>query len=164
MDTPKKKVDLKIQGMTCAMCVQTIEGALNDVEGVIDANVNLGAEKAYVIYNPKMVSIQDLKKAIEETGYSYLGVEGKETEDFEQAMREKDLKAKMNRIILGFTVGPLLMLLMFVHLDLGFPMSYLMLILATPTFAYISYPIFGAAYRALKNNNLNMDVMYSMGI
>ncbi|MCK5562269.1 MAG: heavy metal translocating P-type ATPase, partial [Thermoplasmata archaeon] len=33
-----------------------------------------------------------------------------------------------------------------------------------PVFIYVSQPIFSAAYRALKNKNLNMDVMYSMGI
>jgi len=43
-------------------------------------------------------------------------------------------------------------------------MPYLMLIFTTPVFTYISYPIFKAAYRSLKNRNLNMDVMYSMGI
>ncbi|MBS1194914.1 MAG: heavy metal translocating P-type ATPase, partial [Methanomicrobia archaeon] len=31
-------------------------------------------------------------------------------------------------------------------------------------FIYLSYPIFLAAYRALKNRVLNMDVMYAMGI
>ncbi|MGA9098871.1 MAG: copper-translocating P-type ATPase, partial [Methanotrichaceae archaeon] len=31
-------------------------------------------------------------------------------------------------------------------------------------FIYVSYPIFSAAARSLKNRNLNMDVMYSMGI
>ena len=39
-----------------------------------------------------------------------------------------------------------------------------MLVVSSPAFFYISYPIFSAGYRALKNKNLNMDVMYSMGI
>jgi Cu+-exporting ATPase len=39
-----------------------------------------------------------------------------------------------------------------------------MFLIALPAFAYLSYPIFNAAYRSLKNRNLNMDVMYSMGI
>ncbi|GAH23461.1 unnamed protein product, partial [marine sediment metagenome] len=41
---------------------------------------------------------------------------------------------------------------------------YLLFLLTTPVFIYVSYPIFRAAYRSLKNRNLNMDVMYSMGI
>jgi len=39
-----------------------------------------------------------------------------------------------------------------------------MFFVATPVFIYVSYPIFTAGYRALKNKVLNMDVMYSLGI
>ena len=76
-----ERVTIKIGDMTCAMCVQTIENALNGLEGVIDVHVNLGAEKAYVIYNPKVTSISELEKSIEDTGYRFLGVEGEDTED-----------------------------------------------------------------------------------
>jgi Cu+-exporting ATPase len=56
------------------------------------------------------------------------------------------------------------MILMYAPVTLPFPMAYLMLLVSTPAFVYVSYPIFSAAYRSLKNKNLNMDVMYSMGI
>ncbi|MEA3293662.1 MAG: hypothetical protein U9P81_01620 [Euryarchaeota archaeon] len=56
------------------------------------------------------------------------------------------------------------MILMHLSVDLPFKMAYFMLVVSTPAFVYVSHPIFTAAYRALKNRNLNMDVMYSMGI
>jgi Cu+-exporting ATPase len=56
------------------------------------------------------------------------------------------------------------MALMYLPIDFPFSMAYFMLIVSTPPFIYVSYPIFGAGFRALKNKNLNMDVMYSMGI
>jgi Cu+-exporting ATPase len=57
------------------------------------------------------------------------------------------------------------MILMYVHPFLSMELvSYLSLVLSTPTFLYISYPIFRAAYHALRNKSLTMDVMYSMGI
>jgi Cu+-exporting ATPase len=162
-------VVLKIGGMTCAMCVKTIENALNRLNGIAGVIVNLGAEKAYVTYNPKMTTVADMKKAIEEAGYQYLGVEGEEAEDLEEAARERDLKEKRNRFIVGFAVGIPLMMLMYVPdvpvADFPFSwMAYFMLIVSTPAFIYVSHPIFSAAYRSLKNRNLNMDVMYSMGI
>ena len=43
-------------------------------------------------------------------------------------------------------------------------MPYFLLIVSILPFIYVSYPIFTAAYRSLKNRNLDMDVMYSMGI
>jgi Cu+-exporting ATPase len=58
-----EKVTLKIRGMTCAMCVKTIENALNRLNVIADVIVNLGAEKAYVTYNPKMTTVADMKKS-----------------------------------------------------------------------------------------------------
>lgn len=159
-----EKVTLKIGGMTCATCVKTIENSLRNLDGIINVNVNLGAEKAFVTYNPKVITISDMKKAIEDAGYKYLGLEGEDVEDLEKKAREKDLKEKQNRFTIGFAVGIPLMILMYLPIKLPSFMPYLMLILTTPAFLYVSYPIFKAAYRALKNRNLNMDVMYSMGI
>jgi heavy metal translocating P-type ATPase len=160
----KKKIELKIGGMTCAACVKTIENSLRRLDGIIEVNVNLAAEKAFITYNPNIITQADLKKTIEATGYQFLGIVGEETEDFEKISREKNLIEKRSRIMVGFTTGILLMILMYIPINLPFPVAYLMLLISTPVFIYISYPIFKAAYRSLKNRNLNMDVMYSMGI
>ena len=159
-----EKVTLKIGGMTCATCVRTIENALKSLDGVAEVTVNLGVEKAYVTYNPRIATIDEMKRAIEEAGYQYLGVEGEEREDLEKIARERDLRAKRNRFIVGFAIGIPLMILVYVPDIFPFPMAYFMLVVSTPAFIYVSHPIFRAAYRSLKNKNLNMDVMYSMGI
>jgi Cu+-exporting ATPase len=111
-----------------------------------------------------MIGIPDLRKAIEEAGYQYLGLEGEETAELEKRVREKDLRSKRNRFIIGFAVSIPLMVMMYLRIRTPFPMAYFMLVVTTPPFIYIGYPIFKAAYRALRNRNLNMDVMYSMGI
>ncbi len=172
-DVIDEKVVLKIGGMVCAMCVGSLEIALKKLDGVLEVNVNLAAEKAYVTYNPGMVSIQDMKKAVEDTGYQYLGVAGEETAvDLEKEARAKDMTDKRRRIIIGFATSLFLMGLMYLPLDrvipmdvlMAVPMTYLMLIISAPVFVYVSYPIFRAALRSLSNRNLNMDVMYAMGI
>ena len=159
-----EKATVKVGGMTCATCVKTVENSLKGLDGIVNVNVNLGAEKAFITYNPKVITISDMKKAIENAGYQYLGLEGEDVEDLEKKAREKDLKEKRNRFTIGFAVGIPLMILMYLPIKLPSFMPYLMLIFTTPVFIYISYPIFKAAYRSLKNRNLNMDVMYSMGI
>ncbi|WP_429222875.1 heavy metal translocating P-type ATPase [Methanobacterium oryzae] len=159
-----EKVVIKIGGMTCAMCVKAIEDGLGRLDGISNVNVNLSSEKAYITYNPTMVTIEDMKNTIEDIGYQYLGIEGEEAEDLEEKVRIQDLKDKRNRIIVGFGVSIPLMLMMYFNVMLPIPMTYFMLIVSIIPFIYVSYPIFSAAYRALKNRVLNMDVMYSMGI
>jgi Cu+-exporting ATPase len=159
-----EKVALKIGGMTCAMCVNAIEDVLSKLDGVSEVNVNLASEMAYVTYNPNITAFKDMKEAIEDLGYQYLGIEGEETEDLEEKIREEDLKGKRNRFIVGFAVSIPLFFLMFSNITLPIPMHYFMLIVTIIPFIYVSYPIFIAAYKALRNGLLDMDVMYSLGI
>ena len=159
-----ENVILKIGGMTCVMCVKAIEDALGKLDGISKVNVNLAAEKAYVTYNSEVTTITDMKNAIEDLGYQYLGVEGEETEELEDKVRTKDLRDKRNRMIVGFGVGIPLMVLTYVSVPLPIHMSLFMLIVSILPFIYVSYPIFAAGFRSLKHRNLDMDVMYSMGI
>ena len=163
-DVVNQEVTLKIGGMVCATCVQTIETALRALPGIVSANVNLGTEKAYVIYNPSVSAVPDMKKAIEDAGYQYLGIAGEISEEAEKAAREKDLHDKFLRFTVGFAVSIPLMLAMWVPLPIPMhTLAYVMLVVSTPVFFYVAYPIFRAASMALRNRSLNMDVMYAMG-
>ncbi|MGC9517338.1 MAG: heavy metal translocating P-type ATPase [Methanomicrobiales archaeon] len=159
-----EKAILIIGGMTCAMCVKAIEDVLNNLDGISNVNVNLAAEKAYVSYNPDLVTIEDMKKAIEDLGYQFLGLEGETTEELEEELRQKDLKSKRNKIIVGFGVSLPLLAMMLLGIPAPFYMPYFMLIVSIVPFIYVSYSIFTAAFRSLQNLTLDMDVMYSMGI
>ena len=158
------QITIKIGDMSCAMCVKAIEDALNNIDGVSHVNVNLASEKAYVTYNPKMTGIVEFKNAIVDLGYQYLGVEGEETSDLEEEIRRNDLNSKRNRILVAFGFGIPLMIIMLTNIPTPIYTPYFLLLVAILPFIYVSYPIFSAAYRSLKNKNLDMDVMYSMGI
>jgi len=159
-----REVTIRVGGMVCATCVQTIEAALRALPGVTSANVNLGNERAYVIFNQSLTSVADMKKAIEEAGYQYLGLVGEMSEEAEQAVREKDLHDKFMRFSIGFAVSIPLMIAMWVPMSIPMEtLAYIMLVVSTPVFFYVAYPIFRAAWVALRNRTLNMDVMYAMG-
>ena len=42
---------LNVSGMTCASCVRRVENAIQKVEGVSSANVNLASEKASIEFD-----------------------------------------------------------------------------------------------------------------
>jgi Cu+-exporting ATPase len=62
-------VRFPVEGMTCASCVNRIERYLRKVDGVVEANVNLGTESASVRYDPARVDLDDLRSAVEAAGY-----------------------------------------------------------------------------------------------
>lgn len=60
---------LNVQGMSCGHCKMSVEGALNKLNGVSAAEVNLEAGKVDVIFDESKVTSDAMKEAIEEQGY-----------------------------------------------------------------------------------------------
>lgn len=60
---------LKIGGMHCAGCVNSIQRYVSSIRGVSKVEVNLANERAVVEYNPAQVKLDDIERAIEEVGY-----------------------------------------------------------------------------------------------
>ncbi|MBW6464575.1 MAG: heavy-metal-associated domain-containing protein [Dethiobacteria bacterium] len=65
----EETIEIKIAGMSCNHCVQHVEKALLQTKGVSSARVDLASETAHVKYNASELSVEDLLKVIEDTGY-----------------------------------------------------------------------------------------------
>ena len=55
---PAAEVQLPIEGMSCASCVNRIERYLRKTPGVAEANVNLATEVATVTYLPEIAGLR----------------------------------------------------------------------------------------------------------
>lgn len=152
--------------MTCVMCSRAVTSAVSKMDGVYSIHVNLVSETADVIYNPKKVTIDDVGDRINMIGYEYMGIHDNNSMNNSvlEQKRLKNQKKKIYRIIVGFFFSAVLMYLMFGNIDLGQNASLIMLIISIVPFIYVSYPILVSGINSLKNHNLNMDVMYSLGI
>ncbi|PSR98747.1 Copper-transporting ATPase [Actinidia chinensis var. chinensis] len=64
-----KRIQVRITGMTCAACSNSVEGALRSVDGVLRASVALLQNKADVVFDPNLVKEEDIKNAIEDAGF-----------------------------------------------------------------------------------------------
>lgn len=63
------RLDIGIQGMSCASCVGAVERALREVPGVQGASVNLAAERGSVHYDPSRATAQALVRAVADAGF-----------------------------------------------------------------------------------------------
>ncbi len=159
-------VELPIKGMTCANCAQTIERALNRLEGVVRADVNFASERASVEYLPALVSLEEIKRAVVDVGYEVIEVAG-EPEDAEAKAREAEIARQRQLLIVGliFTV-PTFLLAMTVDLGLlpDFEWRrYILLALTTPVQFYVGRQFYIGAWKALKNLSAGMDTLIAMG-
>lgn len=63
------KTVIDVEGMTCGHCKSSVEGALNNLEGVSTAAVNLEDNNVTVEYNDTVVDRGKMTEAIEDQGY-----------------------------------------------------------------------------------------------
>ena len=64
-----RRTAIKLRGMHCAGCVNSIQNYISEIKGVTKCEVNLAAEKAVLEFDPSSVSLSTIEKAIEEIGY-----------------------------------------------------------------------------------------------
>ncbi len=67
--TNLKRTAVKIGGMHCAGCVNSIQNYVSSLDGVKKCEVNLVSEKALLEFDPKLVDIPSIEKAIRDAGY-----------------------------------------------------------------------------------------------
>lgn len=60
---------IPIRDMHCTMCSMTIDGALEDLPGVLEANTSFVRAQTEVTYDPSTVSFETLLGAIRQAGY-----------------------------------------------------------------------------------------------
>ncbi len=170
-EVPTATIELPLIGMTCANCANTIQRALNKVDGVLEATVNYANEKATVRYIVGAVGRPDLVAAVRKAGYDVVEAQSEEElQDAEAAAREAEIRHQWKRFIVGaiFTL-PLLLLSM--GRDLGLLgawshanwVNWLLFALATPVQFYVGKDYYVGAYKSLRNGSANMDVLVALG-
>jgi len=156
------EVVFDVTGMTCATCVQNIETALSGLDGVVSASVNLASEKAYVRYNPEMVTVAGLKKAISDAGYKAVPADEK-AGDYERQARDREQRRLVLLLIFSFSLAiPVFVLSMVMPFDSSAD-NWLLLGLTTPVQFLVGWQFYVGTYKALRNRRANMDVLIALG-
>lgn len=161
-----KKVILKIDGMSCSACQNRVEKYLNKQDGVT-ASVNLVMAQALIEYDEEKVTLADLDRFVEESGYTSLGVYNEELED------KKD-NTKFYLIILAIVVVLLMYVSMshmiglpvipFLHM-LKHPINYgVALLILTIPFIIFGFDIIKSGINKLTHKSPNMDSLVTIGV
>ena len=62
-----QNITIEIKGMTCGHCQKRVNSILENTGGVINAEVNLEKNNAHVTFDPVLVSVEQIKKAINDS-------------------------------------------------------------------------------------------------
>ena len=158
----KSKTTLAVIGMTCAACVSHVEGALDGVEGVLSAHVNLATERATVEYVPGVAGPAGLRRAIEGAGYGAALLTGEPDE----AVTARDTSKLRAKFVVSLAAAAVVMALMAAPGAgdvLPFSMDYLLLAIAAPVQFWAGSQFYAGAWGALKHRTSNMNTLIALG-
>lgn len=60
---------IKVAGMSCGGCARNVTGVLQAITGVTSAEVSLDEATARVSFDPALVSVEQLRQAVEAAGF-----------------------------------------------------------------------------------------------
>ena len=107
-----KKINLGLQGMSCASCGNRIEKVISNLPGVKSCNVNFAMEQAAIAYNPLQTSTEEIQKAVVEAGYSSYPVQKLESIRESNRDREVAQQAISRNFKLKIIVGSIVSLIL----------------------------------------------------
>ena len=144
-----KTTQLKIVGMHCASCANTIETSLKKISGVKEANVNYATERATITHE-EHVGHAPLEQAVKDSGYRV-------EHAHENHLTHTGYTTTTGLIIAGLLTVPLFVM-MFIELDLR--------VIAVVTWILVVY--FGRKFHAgtwneLSHGRVGMDTLVTVG-
>ena len=171
---PAAEIQLPIEGMSCASCVNRIERYLRKTPGVAEANVNLATEIATVRYLPEIAGLDELAHAIEAAGYEIREIQaatdGSRASLVEEADAEAATRARETRT-LGLTAAASLVVAAFSMVVMylpGVPLTmeqtaWLLIGPATAVQFVAGRRFYRAAWRAAIHGSTSMDTLVVVG-
>jgi Cu+-exporting ATPase len=168
--------DIPIEGMSCAVCAQTVEKALKAVPGVVSATVNFAAEKAHV-EAARTVSFAELAGAVTGAGYTAVAPPAADAIPQAEDKNVKRMSAAKKRLFWAwvFTVPVVVLMIpeMLFHPTMAhgvampgtwaYLVQWIYIGLSAPVLFWPGLPTYRAAANSVRHRSANMDVLISMG-
>ena len=154
------KKTIPVVGMACSACSANVEKKLNSLEGVHAASVSLLSRSALIDFDPAVISLDDMKREINNIGYDLV------TEADRSAIEiEKSAYVLLRRKVLFSWIFALLVMAISMHWivlgnrDMGNQVS---LLLAFANLIYCGRSFYLTAFKQLRHGAANMDTLVAL--
>lgn len=157
-DMEKKTV--AVTGMACAGCAANVERRLNQLDGVMRANVNFAARTALVEYDPKVITPGIMREEIAKAGYGLVIDEDESVEVIERTAYRRLVK----RVVASWALALLAICISMnlLNVESHGMANQTMLVIALFNIAYCGRQFYANAWRQLRHGSANMDTLVTM--
>ena len=172
VSTPEGEVAesvLLVQGMYCAACADTVEGALQHAPGVVSARVHAATRRLVLRWDPARTQVSALARAVGDTGYRLLPLQ----QALSISERLKETRQALWRLfVAGFCMMQVMMYAWPAYVtvpgeipaDIDQLLRWASWVISLPVVFFASGPFFRSAWNDLKRGRVGMDTPVSIGI
>ena len=154
------KKPIPVVGMACSACSANVEKKLNSLEGVHAASVSLAGRSALIDFDPAVISLDDMKREINNIGYDLVTEADRSAIEIEQSAY-----VLLRRKVLFSWIFALLVIAISMHWivlgnrDMGNQVS---LLLAFANLIYCGRSFYLTAFKQLRHGAANMDTLVAL--
>lgn len=151
------KATLPVLEMSCVVCAGNVERTVSGLDGVVSASVNFAANNITVDYDPKKISLQDMKAAVQAAGYDLV------IDTADSARQEAERNAYIalrNKLVVAWVLAvPVMALSMW---GKAIWTEWAAAVMATVLLAYSGMEFYTKAWKMAKAKSANMDTLVAM--
>ena len=146
--------------MACSACSANVEKKLNELKGINTASVSLPGRSALVDYDPKTISLEQMKAAINGIGYDL--VIDKETSVEEIEKREYTLLRRKTILSWIFSIAVMSVSMGWIDLHSRTIANQVSLLIALANIVYCGRQFYVSAWKQLLHGTANMDTLVTL--
>lgn len=154
------KKTIPVLGMACSACSAHIEKRLNELNGIAEAHVSLPGRSAVISYDPSLISLSEMKKAVQTIGYEMVI----DNETSVEEMETRAYKTLQQKVILSWILAILCMTLTMEWVKI-IPVHWgniLAMLLALVNFAFCGRKFYVTAWKQLQHRTASMDTLVAL--
>ncbi len=171
-----KRLELGVEGMSCAACSAAVERATKKLKGVENSSVNLTTNRINVEYDPKEIKLTEIKDAITKAGYSPKDLKNDVSDDIERKRQNKQLRNMHIRLVTAIVFAVPILYFAMGHMfgleipipgfmnphEFPFVFAIVQLALTMPVL-FAGSRFFSVGVRTLLKGAPNMDTLVAVG-
>lgn len=153
------KKTIPVIGMACSVCSANVEKKLRSLKGINSASVSLASRTALVDYNPDIISLEDMKREISNTGYDLVIENDRSVEEINRReftlLRRRTLASWLFAILtMCFSMGWIS--------HTGSFANQICLLLTLANLLYCGKQFYVSAWKQLLHHTANMDSLVAL--
>ena len=154
------KQTIPVVGLACSACSANVEKKLSSLPGIHSASVSLASRTALVDFDPAVISLEQMKREVNDIGYDLVIESGRSAEE----IHRQEFTLLRRRTLLSWVLAILVMCLSMGWISVGSVLAgnVLSLLLALVCMLLCGRNIYVSAWRQLLHRTANMDTLVAL--